>query len=530
MRYRLMATYLGVPYHAGLGPDGNEATLFSPAPPPDELGFTAAGGHWRKQVNIADLDALWQSRLVGEYRGEPCLVLDDLGDRLHIVYLGRDSVRARQLGYWEIDREVFEVVVARQDIDGLTEERVDYPLASAMFPSSNRDPAAPPRPEAPGRGAPAPQAPGGQAPGGQAPPAAERTSPLRVVPRPGPQNPPPAAEPGGSRAAGGYAGAGGYPEPGYEEPVYQEPGYEEPFYEEPFYEEPGYEGPGGYPDRASSTPVRVAAWHGSPETEPWSEPQPDPRLDPRSESRPDFRSASRTGPQPELRAEPRTGPQPEFRPDPLSDPRMDPRSDPRANLRPDPLTDPWPERRADPRSEPRSDPRADPWPEGWPTLEPWSEGEPWAGGEPWAEAEPQAVPGAAPAAGRRGGRRDRVPQSVFAELLSLAAIPHAAYAVDEEVPGAMCLVKADGGFEVFSRTDDARLDVRFFEDEEAAYFYLFGVLAAEAVRSGRLRPRSANGRRNGSRGTGVPSAATENVSKYLRRRKLPKSASRPVIV
>jgi len=91
MRYRLMATYLGVPYHAGLGPDGNEATLFSPGPPPDELGFTAAGGHWRKQVGVTDLDALWRSRLVGEYRGEPCLVLDDLGDRLHIAYLGRDS-------------------------------------------------------------------------------------------------------------------------------------------------------------------------------------------------------------------------------------------------------------------------------------------------------------------------------------------------------------------------------------------------------------------------------------------------------
>jgi len=518
MRYRLMAIYLGVPYHTGLGPDGSEATLFSPAPPPDELGFTAAGGHWRKQVSIADLDALWQSRLVGEYRGEPCLVLDDLGDRLHIVYLGRDSVRARQLGYWEIDREVFEVVVARQDIDGLTEERVDYPLASAMFPPSNRDPAAQPRPEAPGRGAPAPQA-----PGGQAPPVAERTSPLRVVPRPGPRNSPSAAEPGGSRAAGGYAGVGGHPEPGYEGP-----GYDEPLYEEPVYEEPGFEEPGGYPDRASSTPARVAAWHGSPETEPWPEPPPDPRLDPRFESRPDFRSASRTGPQPELRAEPGTGPQPEFRPDPLSDPRADPRSDPRADLRPDPLTDPWPERRADPRSDPltdpwpegRADPRADPWPEGWPTLEPWSEG------EPWAEPEPEAVP----PAGRRAGRRDRVPQSVFAELLSLAAIPHAAYAVDDEVPGAMCLVKADGGFEVFSRTDDARLDVRFFEDEEAAYFYLFGVLAAEAVRSGRLLPRSANGHRNGSRGTGVASAATENVSKYLRRRKLPKSASRPVIV
>ena len=71
----------------------------------------------------------------------------------------------------------------------------------------------------------------------------------------------------------------------------------------------------------------------------------------------------------------------------------------------------------------------------------------------------------------------------------------------------MCLVKADGGFEVFSRTDDARLDVHFFEDEEAAYFYLFGVLAAEAVRSGRLRPATANGRVNGSRGPGVPSAS-----------------------
>jgi len=92
----------------------------------------------------------------------------------------------------------------------------------------------------------------------------------------------------------------------------------------------------------------------------------------------------------------------------------------------------------------------------------------------------------------------------------------------------MCLVKADGGFEVFSRTDDARLDVRFFEDEEAAYFYLFGVLAAEAVRSGRLQPGRLNGHVNGSRGSRA--APAENVSKYLRRKKLPKSAPPPVIV
>src|SRR5215471_9930875 len=144
-----MATYLGVPYQAGLGPDGTQVTLFSPAPPPEELGFTAAAGHWRKVVNVTDLDALWQSRLAGEYRGEPCLVLDDLGDRLHVAYLGRDSARARQLGYWEIDREVFEVVVARSEVIGLTEERVEFPLDAAMFPASNRDPVAQMRTEAP---------------------------------------------------------------------------------------------------------------------------------------------------------------------------------------------------------------------------------------------------------------------------------------------------------------------------------------------------------------------------------------------
>jgi hypothetical protein len=364
MRYRLMAIYLGVPYHVGLGPDGNEATLFSPAPPPDELGFTAAGGYWRKQVLVADLDALWQARLVGAYRGEPALVLEDLGDRLHIAYLGRDSARARQLGYWEIDREVFEVVVARQDIGGLTEEREDYPLASAMFPPSNRDPAAQARTQAPARGATGPRPPAGEPrpqagepqPQAGEPAAAELTSPLRVVSRLGPQ--------------------------------------------------------------PAKTTDRVAAWHGSPEAEPWAEVQ--------------------------------------------------------------------------------------------------------------SPAEPELQGG--PPSGRRAGRRDRVPQSVFAELLTLAAIPHAAYAVDEEVPGAMCLVKADGGFEVFSRTDDARLDVRLFEDEEAAYFYLFGVLAAEAVHSGRLRPGTVNGHVNGSRGAGVPLASSENVSKYLRGAKLAKSLPHPVIV
>ena len=92
--------------------------------------------------------------------------------------------------------------------------------------------------------------------------------------------------------------------------------------------------------------------------------------------------------------------------------------------------------------------------------------------------------------GRRAARKPRLAMSaIFADLVDMADIPRSAYAVDEEITGAMCLFKTDGGYEVFSCAEDARHEVRFFEEEEAAYFYLFGVLAAEALRSGRLSPR-----------------------------------------
>jgi len=384
MRLRLMATYLGVPYQAGLGPDGTEATLFSPGPPPEELGFAAAAGHWRKQVSVTDLDALWQARPAGDYRGEPCLVLDDLGDRLHIAYLGRDAARAAQLGYWEIDREVFEVVVARQDVTGLAEDRVDFPLTAAMFPASGFP--------ASGFLASGFPASGFPASGGQ--PSSCEEPPPRAKERAATGTP---AEPA-TRAE--YATPAGF----------------------------------GGADHCSSMPDRMAAWHGSPEP--------------------------------------------------------------------------------------------------WPAPDPPSQDAPWS--DPWTEREAGSEPETAPVPRRRTRRKDRIsPESVFAELMSLAAIPQAAYAVDKEVPGAMCLVEADGGFEVFSRTDDARLEVHFFEDEEAAYFYLFGVLAAEAIRSGRLAPTGpacANGHHNGS----VPAApqspartsptSAGNVSKNLRGKKLHKSA------
>jgi hypothetical protein len=92
--------------------------------------------------------------------------------------------------------------------------------------------------------------------------------------------------------------------------------------------------------------------------------------------------------------------------------------------------------------------------------------------------------------GRRAARKPRLAMSaIFADLVDMADIPRSGYAVDEEITGAMCLFKTDGGYEVFSCAEDARHEVRFFEEEEAAYFYLFGVLAAEALRNGRLTPR-----------------------------------------
>jgi len=80
-------------------------------------------------------------------------------------------------------------------------------------------------------------------------------------------------------------------------------------------------------------------------------------------------------------------------------------------------------------------------------------------------------------------------QRIFSELAAQAAIPANAYAIGEDVDGAMCLVKTDDGFEVFNSLAGSRHEVRLFPDEESAYFYLFGVLVADAVRTGMLVPR-----------------------------------------
>lgn len=91
--------------------------------------------------------------------------------------------------------------------------------------------------------------------------------------------------------------------------------------------------------------------------------------------------------------------------------------------------------------------------------------------------------------GGRAARRQRVPtREIFCELADLASIPRAAYALETEIDGAICLLPTPDGFEVFIAADGARHELRSFAEEEAAYFYLFGVLAADAIRSGALAP------------------------------------------
>ncbi len=121
-----MANYQGSPFEAGIGPTDGDIVLFAACPPPEELGFEPATGHWRKQLRFGDVQAVWESRPIGRFRGERCMVLDDLGDRLHIGYLGHDAYKAEQLGYWQVDRGVFELVAPRTEVSDILEERTEY--------------------------------------------------------------------------------------------------------------------------------------------------------------------------------------------------------------------------------------------------------------------------------------------------------------------------------------------------------------------------------------------------------------------
>ncbi len=588
MRYRLMASYRGTSYQAGVGPSISEVTLIAAWPPPEDHGFMSAGSHWRKQVRINDIEALWESRPVGSYHGEPCLVLDDLGDRLHIAYLGMDSARAGQLGYWQVDRGVFEVVIPRAEVADLAEERHEFPIAAlgtpalgagsagGMGPAALR--AAPadrqiPRPELPRAPEPArvPEPARGPEPARvfESPRAAEPRaleSP-RAAELPRAADPSRTAEP--SRAAESVWST--------ERPRAAEPARSADFSRA--IEAPRAEPPrapeaqrASGPQRAvdpwspaprTETPAGATAWHGSPATEDsggqWSGYQrsgdngyngasgSNGNGSPNAHTSPNGYPVSNGYGEPNGHAEPNGRAEPNGYGD-YGESTGSPESNGYAEFggyggsngsaapssygngsgsaaptdfappswgapKPDDTQRDAPAASALPLSAPLlSEPRATDHPGTDYQATDHSAGVDYFGtSHSGTETPAQQAPAdehprttgagqpdsdrphsATVVRGRRAARKPRVStQSVFAELLDQAKIPSSSYAVDEEVSGAMCLIKTkSGGFEVFSCADDARHEVRAFEDEEAAYFYLFGVLAAEAVRNGTLSAHS----------------------------------------
>jgi hypothetical protein len=338
VRYRLMATYDGSPFEAGIGPTEDEIVLFAACPPPEELGFEPATGHWRKQLRFADVQAVWESRPVGVFRGERCLVLDDLGDRLHIGYLGHDGFKAEQLGYWQVDRGVFELIAPRTEVTNILEERVELTRPASL-------------------------------------------------------------------AAGEPSGAG---------------------------LEPADAGQLQGPDHPSG-PIRTAA--GRP-----------------------------------------------IAPTPVYVPIADDRS---GVTLPTLAETPLPLEAQAMRAASAARSREESGPAAVPRLEPGPAGR----GEPTSSSVlippgPQAA-SSAPRQ-RRTTRQRMATDALFADLASLAGIPAESYSVGAESEGALCVVQTEHGFEVFLSADGARHELQVFATEEAACFYLFGVLAAEAVRTGAL--------------------------------------------
>jgi hypothetical protein len=383
MRFRLMATYRGVPYEVGVGPSSSEVVLFAACPPPEELGFEPAPGHWRKQVRSAEVDVLWESRPVGSFHGDPCLVLDDLGDRLHIAYLGKDGRRARELGFWQVDRGVYELLTPREEVTGLNEEKVEKNLPR-RGPVNGAQPL-PSYPYGSPQWPPSPAASGG---------------PLDPRARDG--RPDYVSEPA-MAPAGAWNGNGPPAGPGSWNGNGTDPA-----------------GTGGW--NAQGSPADTGGWNRNGTT------------------------ASPGG---------------------------------------------W-NRNGSPADTGGWSPSAVPGTAAGANGHGMASWNGMAGPDGMLGAPAPPVPGRrrqAPNTGRRSARKQRIPtRAIFSELADLASIPRSAYALEQESDGAMCLLRTEEGFEVFSAADGARHEVRSFDDEEAAYFYLFGVLAAEAVRNGSLSP------------------------------------------
>jgi hypothetical protein len=382
VRYRLMATYRGSPFEAGIGPTDDDIVLFAACPPPEELGFEPATGHWRKQLRFSEVQAVWESRPVGTFRGERCMVLDDLGDRLHIGYLGHDGYKAAELGFWQVDRGVFELVAPRSEVSDILEERTAYARPASWTDAS--EPLQPPaRPELSQE---LPSSP--VYPVERRPDSAAYTIPASLA---RPATPADAAAPAAGGHAAGYQdfgqGFGGEPAPSLTVPA---------------------------PDDTTGVAVPIPAEAPLPlEAEALR-----------------AASAARRPRQPAAKRRTTASPDPQLRTTASPDPQL--------------------------RTAPSPDPQLG------------------------------AAAPAPPSSQRRAARPRMATEQLFADLAGLAGIPADSYAVGRDVDGAFCLMQTDDGFEVFHSAGGARHELQAFATEESACFYLFGLLAAEAVRNGTL--------------------------------------------
>jgi hypothetical protein len=475
VRYRLMATYRGSPFEAGIGPTDGEIVLFAACPPPEDLGFEPATGHWRKQLRIDEVQAVWESKPIGTFRGDRCMVLDDLGDRLHIGYLGHDGYQAERLGYWQVDRGVFELVAARAEVTDILEERTEYPRQRGTEST------------APGRSA-------AQA---DYPPPGSPQDQARYLPADGPQD-----------------------QASY---LLDRPGY---FQTQADYQAPassGYQlqsaGAADWPDRAEADwPDRAeAGWPDRAEADRYA---PGPVLD---RGAPLGSGPAAADPASGISLPPAAAPAYPAA-DPASGITMPPAAEPplpleAAALRAATASRPRPaatQRYPDDHGRDLAPPVPEPDPPGLPAATParsrtaraatapaasvqTTSGRATAGQAPGQAAGPVAgerAGAAAPTVGhgaqaartRRSARRRLATERLFAELASLAGIPLDAYAIGEEVEGALCLLQTEQGYEVFHSANGNRHELQHFASEEAACFYLFGVLAADGVRKGALQP------------------------------------------
>jgi hypothetical protein len=468
MRYRFMATYRGVPYEAGVGPTDSDIVLFAACPPPEGLGFQPATGHWRKAVTRAEVDAIWESRPSGIFGGEPCLVLDELGDQLHIGYPGHDPIQAERLGYCEVEPGVFEVLVNRDDVGGISEERVDRPYpAATSWPATQVPPWTPAAAASASASASAdpglPSAGSGSVPAG--PPWA-------------------ASVPGGP----GWSGSGSIEPPwaGTGETAWPGPGPETGAGRGSGSGESAQSSAGGptwpangrsqWPGSSSVAPP----WASSGSNRSTRSDSADPAwpapvaMAPVSSALPPLPAAT----PPVAAAVPAAGPTASAYPAPTFAAPVGlaptPAADPAAVPGPFPTAGPVPATGLMPPAVPL--PPLSPLPGGAGLVPPARTGDP-------AQAQSRRRRHAPDTGPSWAGTRQ-----TFTELANLAAITPGAYSIDNQVDGAICLIRTDKGFEVFTSVDGTRQETRLFADEEAAYFYLFGLLAAEAVRDGRLLP------------------------------------------